>query len=476
MSNRLKYLLLPIAGAVSAFLSFVFAAPYVKSLDRPWLKASDPESYFTYGTTWTNVQHATFGFLLCGSFCLILETGRRTPRKILQSTLIGAFLGAIANSLADSGSDLIGITAMHAQGPSGQLLGALAWFVLVPASLSFTLAFALGPTSQRLARALYSTVVAAIFTFIGRVASTIVAAIAAVAKSDITSLSQAGQHKMESSIPIWMTEAIVVGVALGLTTLIADRSARRGSLRLVFGRNEFRDWSLDYQANRIGSGEVEIAIRGFKGVEPVHSCIFRQGRQFIFDSQHFPALLNGYPVGQAPLNHGDTIQIGEATLVFYAGGPVRGHARPMYQAPMIHPGQVPMGAPAMPQAPIPIPGPNPAPMQAVVSPIPVPVPEPPLSTMPEVFLTDLAGKQYPLVPGENRIGREVGNTICLPSNTTVSRQHALIVVEPGQIVLSDVGSANGTRVNRAVISGPTTIKAGDEVAFGSATFTIHASN
>ncbi|MBS1702045.1 MAG: FHA domain-containing protein [Armatimonadetes bacterium] len=482
MSYRLKYFLLPIMGAVAAFLSFFFAHPYEKTLIRPWLKPSDPEYHFTFGTLWTNVQHATFGAILCGSFCFILEIGRRTPRRVLFSTILGTVLGAILNSCADSGSDYIGILAMRASGPSGQFLGEMAWFVLVPASMSLTIALAVGPTRQRMARAIFSTIVAAIFTFIGRAVADVIAAARMMTSLDVTKLAQ-GDSYMLASISIWMTEAVVVGVALGLTVLIADVTSRRASLRLVHGRNEFRDWSLDYQANRIGSGEVEIPIRGYKGVEPVHACIFRQGNQFILDCQHFPGLLNGQPVTQAPLGPGDTIQIGEATLVFHSGGAVRparqmmpqypqGYQPPGYPQPGIPQPGMPAGAFPQQGPPQPVaPGPDPmmqsqpvpaASLTAVVAPEPIVA----------YALADLSGKPYPLSPGVNTVGRDAGNTVFLPSNTTVSRRHATVTVENDQVVVADSGSANGTRVNRLPMTAPTALNPGDEVAFGSAVFTL----
>ncbi len=452
MSYRLKYFLLPIAGAVSAFLSFFIAAPYVKSLHRPWLRDDDPVSHFTFGTTWTNVQHCAFGALLCGSFCFILEYGRRTPRRILLSTIIGAIVGAIANGFADSGADLIGINAMRKVGASGQGAGALAWFILVPAALSFTITIAVGPTKQRVIRAIFATVVAAVFTFIGRIVGDMIGAAILFTRQDIMKLATDRGALMEASIPAWMAEAVAVGIALGLTMMIADQVSRKGTLRLVYGRKEYKDWSLDHMANRIGSGEVEIPVRGFKGVEPVHSCIFRQGNQFIFDSQYAPAAINGYPVQQAALSHGDTIQIGEATLVFQThGASSRQPIQPM-MAPM---------------APFP-----PTPQPAPASPLPVESIAPPSL----YFLSDDFGREFVLNPGTTTVGREVGNQICLAHESTVSRSHAEILLEQNEITVRDLGSANGTRVNGNLIDQPTRIQSGDVVAFGKASMRFRISS
>ena len=487
---RLKYLLLPIAGALSAILSFIFAAPYVKTLDRPWLKPDDPATHFTYGTTWTYVQHATFGLFLCGLFCLILETGRRSPRQVLKATILGMIFGAVFNSIADSGADYIGIQLARSSGTTGELLGGLAWFVFVPASLAFTIAFAIGPTKQRMARAFFATIVAAVLTFATRCITSVFAAFA-------MGLNAATQgtpgSRLEASVPIFLADAIAVGVVLGLTMLMSDRVSRAGSIRLIYGRNEYRDWSLDHTANRIGSSEVEIPIRGFQGVETVHACIFRQGNQFVLDSQHFPGFVNGYPVSQAMLNHGDVIQLGEARLVFYARGAVRSTGQEWTQQSRMqpHPGMVPqsgpfpgksqpgmpmpgpMGQPIHGQFPQPAPGQMPNPVGApLMQPVPAPMPVAQHPSAPRFFLVDLAGKELPLQMGTNSVGREVGNTVCFPANGTVSRAHASISIEPTGAFVSDSGSANGTRVNGTPTAGPTPLKDGDTVSFGSANLTF----
>lgn len=459
MLQRAKGFLLPIAGALSAVISFFVAAPFVKSLHRPWLKPEDPVAHFTIGTTWTYVQHAVFGLLLAGSFCFLLEVGRRTPKQLLKATLIGMVLGAITNSIADSAADMVGIAAMRALGSAGQFAGELAWITFVPASLAFTIAISIGLTKQRVYRAIFATFVAAIFCAVGRVIGSVIGAVIMMAKmagskSDLMSMATNQSSIMEHSIPAWMTVAIFAGISLGLTMAISDRVSRKASLRLVYGRNEYRDWSLDHAANRIGSGEVEIPVRGFAGVQPVHSCIFRQGNLFIFDSQHAPATVNGYPAAQAPLNNGDTIQVGDAVLVFSLGNAKR--SAPTYTFPNGLPMQVPMPAAAMPVAP--------------VTDIPVSV------ILLECLFVDSFGRQFPLQGGINTVGREQGNQVCIANESTVSRSHAQVLVEAGGVTLTDLGSANGTRVNGVGVTSPIQLKTGDAVAFGKATMSFRILN
>jgi pSer/pThr/pTyr-binding forkhead associated (FHA) protein len=73
-----------------------------------------------------------------------------------------------------------------------------------------------------------------------------------------------------------------------------------------------------------------------------------------------------------------------------------------------------------------------------------------------------AGEVFPLRQGENAIGREVGQ-VCFPSDRYVSARHARIDVSDTGMVLTDVGSSNGTFVRITV---PTQVVAGDQVLLG----------
>ncbi len=73
----------------------------------------------------------------------------------------------------------------------------------------------------------------------------------------------------------------------------------------------------------------------------------------------------------------------------------------------------------------------------------------------------------PLADGENLVGRGLDGVIAIPSSKA-SRRHARIVVSPGNAVIEDLGSRNGTRVNDAVIAGPVELKNGDRIGVGPA--------
>jgi FHA domain-containing protein len=87
------------------------------------------------------------------------------------------------------------------------------------------------------------------------------------------------------------------------------------------------------------------------------------------------------------------------------------------------------------------------------------------------------GQEFPLDSGQNFIGRWDPETGSFPEvdleqddpEAKISRKHALIIIEGGKITIEDIGSLNGTYVNRGnrLIPGtPLEIKAGDEVIIG----------
>ena len=69
--------------------------------------------------------------------------------------------------------------------------------------------------------------------------------------------------------------------------------------------------------------------------------------------------------------------------------------------------------------------------------------------------------------GEAVIGRS-RSCIVQIAETTVSRQHAVFVVEPGNVRLRDLGSSNGTYINGKRVDGVQALNDGDRVVVGEA--------
>ena len=85
----------------------------------------------------------------------------------------------------------------------------------------------------------------------------------------------------------------------------------------------------------------------------------------------------------------------------------------------------------------------------------------------KLIIEDDEGRKtvVPLVRDEITIGRQEGNTIRL-TERNVSRRHARLVKENGHVLIEDLGSYNGVRVNGEKITAPTRIKEGDLVEIG----------
>ncbi len=84
-----------------------------------------------------------------------------------------------------------------------------------------------------------------------------------------------------------------------------------------------------------------------------------------------------------------------------------------------------------------------------------------------------AGYVFELSSGST-IGRDTSNTIALPNDSAVSRQHASLAMDMSGATLADLGSSNGTLVNGLRIATPTILKPGDEVQIGQTRFRLEA--
>jgi DNA-binding winged helix-turn-helix (wHTH) protein len=74
-------------------------------------------------------------------------------------------------------------------------------------------------------------------------------------------------------------------------------------------------------------------------------------------------------------------------------------------------------------------------------------------------------REYPILEGETLVGRGTECGVRLPS-TRVSRVHARIRATASGVSVEDAGSKNGTWVNGERRGGPTVLREGDEVLFG----------
>src|SRR3954465_11112893 len=85
----------------------------------------------------------------------------------------------------------------------------------------------------------------------------------------------------------------------------------------------------------------------------------------------------------------------------------------------------------------------------------------------KLVIQDDEGKTtiVPLIRDEITIGRKEGNTIRL-TERNVSRRHARILPNNGEVHIEDLGSYNGIRVNNARIAERVSLRVSDQVQIG----------
>lgn len=76
------------------------------------------------------------------------------------------------------------------------------------------------------------------------------------------------------------------------------------------------------------------------------------------------------------------------------------------------------------------------------------------------------GRVFPLSPGEVVVGRAPDCGLPLLDGE-VSRQHVRLRIEEGRVLIEDLTSTNGTRVNGELVRGLTELRPGDRLAIGS---------
>jgi pSer/pThr/pTyr-binding forkhead associated (FHA) protein len=80
------------------------------------------------------------------------------------------------------------------------------------------------------------------------------------------------------------------------------------------------------------------------------------------------------------------------------------------------------------------------------------------------------GRAYALAD-EVTVGRAAGCAICV-DDTYASQLHARIFRREDQLLVEDLGSTNGTYLNRQRVAGPTPVRSGDHLQVGSTVFEV----
>jgi pSer/pThr/pTyr-binding forkhead associated (FHA) protein len=282
-------------------------------------------------------------------------------------------------------------------------------------------------------------------------------------------LAMRGQTAGEVGIVGRGLTAMFMGGGIALFIGIVERAMRSAWLRLSLGRNEGKEWSLDSAQNFIGRSETaHVPLFGDPGIAPIHACVVRHGKHqyAVYDNGTGATFVNGYPVQQAALTHGDRITLGQTTLDFLmkaGAAPVRGPEAYRGQAYPVGGGQAPYPAPAHPAT-----APGVAPMQPVQGPTTA---IPAQRQVPTLVALDgpLIGQRFE-VRGPMDVGRDCPS-IPMSFDGSASRRHAALAPAPDGVRVQDLGSTNGTFVDghRATSA---TVRPGQTVKIGATTFRL----
>ncbi|HSK08986.1 MAG TPA: FHA domain-containing protein [Vicinamibacterales bacterium] len=101
--------------------------------------------------------------------------------------------------------------------------------------------------------------------------------------------------------------------------------------------------------------------------------------------------------------------------------------------------------------------------------------EAPRLPQPIVARLTMGDRTFALAEGAHVIGRDPSAAVWIDA-TVVSRNHAVLVVRRGVLTVEDLGSRNGTFVNRARVSGVVTLSHGDEIRIGTIPLSLHVSS
>jgi pSer/pThr/pTyr-binding forkhead associated (FHA) protein/uncharacterized protein YegL len=266
-----------------------------------------------------------------------------------------------------------------------------------------------------------------------------------------------------------------LGFAIGLMLQLAQQALKTAWLSgITTGPYEGKQYILGKPIVTVGRSDGnDIGLYREKTLAiKAGAFAFNQGR-WTYAGE--PALVNGSSTSNATLTGGDTIQFGNTQFLFEERGSNNSS--------------------------IPEPSTSSTPETPEISSIPSPlsaIPNPNLTDIYQIKQTTSQPIEHPnktpsaatgwqlIAPNQNinleigkslHLGRVAGNDIVI-ADSSVSSKHALLEIRSEAVYVTDLGSTNGTSVNKHVIQTNTKIMlhAGDQVAFGASSFSLQKSS
>ena len=460
MVSKLIYLM--VFGAVGGVLAWFVNEPFMNDDIR---RTVDWGELARFGSTSGLLIGAMIG-LATG---LSLGTGKHIIRAVALGAGVGAIGGWVGVTIGQIIFGVLGATKSIAGLIVGRILGWSAFGALIGLSEGL---IARSPKRMRnglLGGAIGGALGGALFDFLAFTIGSV--------------FGFALRAEGEAGAPSRAVGLTLIGAGIGLFIGLLEWLTRAAWVRVLYGRNEGKDYPIDRDGAYLGRDELaDVPLRGDPQVAPRHAEIRMDGGGYVLVPLA-PMAVNGQPVS-APveLRDGDLLQIGSFRVQFQLReGQAARAPRDVVRSPLPPPPPTPPGV-------CPYCGQRQDPLTGACACTPTAMPPSPTSTQgyPPAPAAGgvavaqatalvgiegaLAGQRITIPPTGLTIGRETDNMLIIP-DPSVSRHHARIAYENGALVVYDLNSTNGVYVNEQRVSRQT-LRAGDIVRFGGARFRV----
>ena len=311
----------------------------------------------------------------------------------------------------------------------------------------------------------------------------------------LTGVSNAGGGSLSR-----LVGQIIMGALIALLMrVVQDAMKSAWLLGISSGPYEGKEYPLNTASVSVGRDDSNaIALFREPKLAPRMGALMFQNNGWFWRGEAIG--INGIPQENAPVNPGDTLQIGATKFRFqsrsaktnspiyqppsapapngYAPPPNSYTPPPAITPPAITPPAITPPAITPPAITPPAITPTVADWPNSVASANAPANAPTIrATMPTFVLTSLNGPNLKVPDGEaaQSIGRASANAIVL-GDAGVSSRHAQLQWTGGALVLTDLGSTNGSFVNGDKLSphSPRRLKTGDRLRFGKLDYTLRS--
>jgi len=460
MVSKLLYLM--VFGAVGGVLAWFVNEPFISD---DITRAVDWGEIALFGS----VSGLFIGAMIGLATGLSLGTGKHILRAVALGAGVGAIGGWVGLTVGQILFGVLGATVPLLGLIVGRILGWSAFGALIGLSEGLIARSPKRMCNGALGGAIGGALGGALFDFLAFTLGSV--------------FGFALRAEGEAGAPSRAVGLTLIGAGIGLFIGLLEWLTRAAWVRVLYGRNEGKDYPIDRDGAYLGRDELaDVPLRGDPQVAPRHAEIRMEGGGYVLVPLA-PMAVNGQPIS-APveLNDGDLLQIASFQAQFQLReGQAARAPRDVARSPLPPPPPTPPGVcPYCGQRQDPLTGAC-ACMPTATPPSPTPTqgypPAPAAGGVAVAQATTLvgidgalAGQRVAIPPTGLTIGRETDNMLIIP-DPSVSRHHARIVFENGALVVYDLNSTNGVYVNEQRIS-KQSLRAGDIVRFGTARFRI----